>query len=151
MLPLPVKCRSFIRLAFAPGCFIFPLSATLHNERSLCRRATLTTMSTSTTTTSGAPQQVPVPRPSASLVIVNQRNEILLVERNPKSSAFAGMHVRIFTRWGTNRLLSHIPFQRFSLEVILTRSRTRRLPSLLFARLSRSLACSWPLLPQAQQ
>ena len=36
----------------------------------------------------------PTPRPSASLVVVNERNEILLVRRNPKASAFAGMHVR---------------------------------------------------------
>lgn len=35
----------------------------------------------------------PVPRSSASLVIVNARNEVLLVERNPKASAFGGMHV----------------------------------------------------------
>ncbi|GJE87111.1 NUDIX hydrolase [Phanerochaete sordida] len=41
-----------------------------------------------------APQKTPeVPRPSASLIVVNSRNEILLVHRNPKSSAFAGMHV----------------------------------------------------------
>ena len=33
------------------------------------------------------------PRPSASLIIVNERNEILLVHRNPKASTFAGMHV----------------------------------------------------------
>ncbi|KAI0091416.1 hypothetical protein BDY19DRAFT_991127 [Irpex rosettiformis] len=33
------------------------------------------------------------PRLSASLIVVNQRNEILLVQRNPKSSAFAGVHV----------------------------------------------------------
>jgi len=35
----------------------------------------------------------PTPRPSASLVIINDRNEILLVQRNPKASAFGGMHV----------------------------------------------------------
>ncbi|KAF8963528.1 NUDIX domain-containing protein [Flammula alnicola] len=40
-----------------------------------------------------APSTVPTPRPSASLVIVNERNEILLVHRNPKSSSFGGMHV----------------------------------------------------------
>ncbi|KAF8965210.1 NUDIX hydrolase domain-like protein [Flammula alnicola] len=40
-----------------------------------------------------APSTVPTPRPSASLVIVNERNEILLVHRNPKASAFGGMHV----------------------------------------------------------
>ncbi|KAI9466357.1 NUDIX hydrolase domain-like protein [Lactarius psammicola] len=33
------------------------------------------------------------PRPSASLVILNARNEVLLVHRNPKATAFAGMHV----------------------------------------------------------
>ena len=35
-----------------------------------------------------------VPRPSASLIVVNHRNEILLVQRNPKSRSFAGAHVR---------------------------------------------------------
>ncbi|KAK0463665.1 uncharacterized protein EV420DRAFT_1618637 [Desarmillaria tabescens] len=34
-----------------------------------------------------------VPRPSASLVIINKRNEVLLVHRNPKASAFGGVHV----------------------------------------------------------
>ncbi|KAK0229039.1 NUDIX hydrolase domain-like protein [Armillaria fumosa] len=34
-----------------------------------------------------------VPRPSASLVIINKRNEVLLVHRNPKASTFAGVHV----------------------------------------------------------
>lgn len=37
------------------------------------------------------------PRPSASLVVVNERNEILLVHRNPKASSFGGMHVRPFS------------------------------------------------------
>jgi len=34
------------------------------------------------------------PRPSASLVVVNPRNEVLLVHRNPKATSFAGVHVR---------------------------------------------------------
>ncbi|KAF8880249.1 hypothetical protein CPB85DRAFT_1221402 [Mucidula mucida] len=34
-----------------------------------------------------------VPRPSASLVVINERNEVLLVHRNPKASTFAGVHV----------------------------------------------------------
>lgn len=34
-----------------------------------------------------------VPRPSASLVVVNERNEILLVHRNPKARSFGGMTV----------------------------------------------------------
>ncbi|KAH9180699.1 NUDIX hydrolase domain-like protein [Lactarius sanguifluus] len=32
------------------------------------------------------------PRPSASLVVLNDRNEVLLVHRNPNATAFAGMH-----------------------------------------------------------
>lgn len=40
----------------------------------------------------------PTPRPSASLVLVNERNEILLVRRNPKAVAFGGMHVRLSVR-----------------------------------------------------
>ncbi|KAF8201778.1 NUDIX hydrolase domain-like protein [Pholiota molesta] len=40
-----------------------------------------------------ASSTVPVPRPSASLVVVNERNEVLLVHRNPKASSFGGMHV----------------------------------------------------------
>ncbi|KAH9005309.1 NUDIX domain-containing protein [Lactarius hatsudake] len=34
-----------------------------------------------------------VPRPSASLVVLNDKNEVLLVHRNPNATAFAGMHV----------------------------------------------------------
>ncbi|KAH7923552.1 hypothetical protein BV22DRAFT_1048098 [Leucogyrophana mollusca] len=33
------------------------------------------------------------PRPSASLIIVNERNEILLVQRNPEARSFGGTHV----------------------------------------------------------
>ena len=33
-------------------------------------------------------------RPSASLVVVNSNNEVLLVHRNPNATSFAGMHVR---------------------------------------------------------
>ncbi|KAI9446313.1 NUDIX hydrolase domain-like protein [Lactarius indigo] len=39
------------------------------------------------------PSKVTGPRPSASLVVLNDRNEVLLVHRNPKATAFAGMHV----------------------------------------------------------
>ena len=35
-----------------------------------------------------------LPRPSASLIVVNDKNEILLVQRNPKATSFSGMHVR---------------------------------------------------------
>ncbi|KAH7889528.1 hypothetical protein F5I97DRAFT_1924065 [Phlebopus sp. FC_14] len=33
------------------------------------------------------------PRPSASLIIINDRNEVLLVQRNPQARSFAGIHV----------------------------------------------------------
>lgn len=52
------------------------------------------------TGSSPSPSKSPTvtPRPSASLVIVNEHNEILLVRRNPKATAFGGMHVRLFAR-----------------------------------------------------
>ncbi|TFK76361.1 hypothetical protein BDN72DRAFT_867345 [Pluteus cervinus] len=44
--------------------------------------------------TSAAESSTPqIPRPSASLVVVNDHNEILLVHRNPKARFFAGVHV----------------------------------------------------------
>ncbi|TFK42463.1 NUDIX hydrolase domain-like protein [Crucibulum laeve] len=47
-------------------------------------------MSASTSTNT---RPIPIPRPSASVVIVNGRNEVLLVHRNPKARAFGGVHV----------------------------------------------------------
>ncbi|KAF9454613.1 hypothetical protein P691DRAFT_796156 [Macrolepiota fuliginosa MF-IS2] len=47
----------------------------------------------STSSASPAATSVVVPRPSASLVVVNERNEILLVHRNPKARSFGGMTV----------------------------------------------------------
>ncbi|KAF8226796.1 hypothetical protein L208DRAFT_1453858 [Tricholoma matsutake] len=43
-------------------------------------------------TTATAPM-TQLPRPSASLVIINERNEILLVHRNPQARHFGGVHV----------------------------------------------------------
>ncbi|KAI0934566.1 hypothetical protein AcV5_006368 [Taiwanofungus camphoratus] len=34
-----------------------------------------------------------IPRPSASVIVVSSQNEVLLVQRNPKSQSFAGAHV----------------------------------------------------------
>ncbi|KAJ6531644.1 hypothetical protein DFH09DRAFT_933607 [Mycena vulgaris] len=46
------------------------------------------------TTTSPAPRPAPpTPRPSASLVIINSRNEVLFVHRNPQARSFGGVHV----------------------------------------------------------
>ncbi|KAJ7685593.1 NUDIX hydrolase domain-like protein [Mycena polygramma] len=47
-------------------------------------------MSTSTSPASRVPS---TPRPSASLVIINSRNEVLFVQRNPEARSFAGVHV----------------------------------------------------------
>ncbi|KAF5381066.1 hypothetical protein D9615_004108 [Tricholomella constricta] len=48
-------------------------------------------LSMAATSTSSAQSQVP--RPSASVVIVNSRNEVLLVHRNPQARHFGGVHV----------------------------------------------------------
>jgi hypothetical protein len=58
-------------------------------------------------------------RPSASLVVVNSSNEVLLVHRNPKATSFAGMHVR--RSWIATFHLDTI--RRYSLEEITTRNR----------------------------
>ncbi len=45
----------------------------------------------------GAPMVSPaIPRLSASLIVVNEKNEILLIKRNITSTSFAGMHVSVF-------------------------------------------------------
>lgn len=40
-----------------------------------------------------ARQEVQIPRPSATLIIVNPRNEVLMVQRNPEARHFAGVTV----------------------------------------------------------
>ncbi|KAJ4475690.1 hypothetical protein J3R30DRAFT_3501923 [Lentinula aciculospora] len=50
-------------------------------------------MFTSAQNKASAPHVPPVPRPSASLVIINERNEVLMVQRNPHASSFAGATV----------------------------------------------------------
>ncbi|KAJ6531222.1 hypothetical protein B0H19DRAFT_1190825 [Mycena capillaripes] len=47
----------------------------------------------STSTSSGSRAPPPIPRPSASLVLINSRNEVLFVQRNPEARSFAGVHV----------------------------------------------------------
>lgn len=61
----------------------------------LCTRHISSTMSsTSYPVSKKAPQ---APRPSASLIIINASNEVLMVHRNPKSRSFAGAHVSVFS------------------------------------------------------
>ena len=64
----------------------------------------------STTSSSGSPS---VPRPSASLIVVNHRNEILLVHRNPKASSFGGVHVRPVCRDSCGTLAQLTTYQVF--------------------------------------
>ena len=49
----------------------------------------------SSSSVSGGTVVPSVPRPSASLIVVNDKNEVLLVQRNSKSRSFAGAHVRL--------------------------------------------------------
>jgi len=86
-----------------------------------------------------------IPRPSASLIIVNARNEVLLVHRNPQARHFGGVHVRSESsihRLGI--LLKGKP--RFSRGVTLTGNRMSRWLSPRFGRRSRSQAFSLHLL-----
>ncbi|EPQ57906.1 hypothetical protein GLOTRDRAFT_136739 [Gloeophyllum trabeum ATCC 11539] len=51
-------------------------------------------MATATVTRAQSTSSVPaIPRPSASALIVNERNEILFVQRNPKANSFGGTYV----------------------------------------------------------
>ncbi|KAJ6502100.1 hypothetical protein C8R45DRAFT_1091997 [Mycena sanguinolenta] len=47
----------------------------------------------STSTTPAAKAAPATPRPSASLVIITSRNEVLFVHRNPQARSFGGVHV----------------------------------------------------------
>lgn len=63
----------------------------------LCTRKTLlsTVAAQSRSSFTTMASQVPsIPRQSASVIVVNPQNEVLLVQRNPKSQSFAGAHVR---------------------------------------------------------
>lgn len=96
-------------------------------------------MSTSATTVSSSSSSQ-VPRPSASLVIVNERNEILLVHRNPQARHFGGVHVRGSSTPDSRNLLGH----RCSREAISTRSKTLHSESLLFGKRLRNQGFCWP-------
>ncbi|KII88148.1 hypothetical protein PLICRDRAFT_175788 [Plicaturopsis crispa FD-325 SS-3] len=47
----------------------------------------------SRSTKPGEPASGSAPRPSASLLVINSRNEVLLVQRNPEARSFGGAHV----------------------------------------------------------
>ncbi len=110
-----------------------------------CNRTPIRTMSSNSDAkgaTGGPTPPVPRPRPSATVIVVNSQNEVLLVHRNPKSSSFANAHV------GSARGLGDPVFIdltctlvcRSSLGEITTRSRTATTGyrSQPFARFSKS-------------
>ncbi|GJJ12315.1 hypothetical protein Clacol_006556 [Clathrus columnatus] len=45
---------------------------------------------------SSTPKAIPIPRLSSSLILIDNQNRVLMVERNPKSKSFAGAYVRVF-------------------------------------------------------
>lgn len=59
----------------------------LRRDAAQSRRPFITAMSSKST------KQPAEPRPSASVVVVNERNEILLVQRNPQARHFGGVTV----------------------------------------------------------
>lgn len=69
-----------------------------------------------TSMSSARTQSISVPRPSASLVIVNRFNQVLLVHRNPQATSFAGVHVSAcFPGQATNTLKLFAGFSRWKL------------------------------------
>ncbi|KAF5387592.1 hypothetical protein D9757_006526 [Collybiopsis confluens] len=100
---IPLRLPRFPPLAY---CYPLPLHSHVH-VRSIYGKYRKYSMSASRsmpTATSNVQQsqikakttgttQPVIPRPSASLVIVNERNEVLLVQRNPHASAFGGVTV----------------------------------------------------------
>ena len=63
---------------------------------------------------------IAIPRPSASLVVVNKHNEILLIHRNPQASSFGGFHVSSY--WYAQVICANNHW-RYSRVETLTRSR----------------------------
>lgn len=71
-----------------PTCYIrgrYP-----RRDAAQSRRPFIIAMSANTSKSTKQPAE---PRPSASVVVVNERNEILLVQRNPRARHFGGVTV----------------------------------------------------------
>ncbi|KAF7440568.1 hypothetical protein PC9H_000914 [Pleurotus ostreatus] len=71
-----------------PTCYI--RGRYLRRDAAQSRRPFITAMSANTSKSTKQPAE---PRPSASVVVVNERNEILLVQRNPRARHFGGVTV----------------------------------------------------------
>ena len=155
MLPLPGPWMAITRLSLSLNSLVlpFPTRTPLGRLNSRPHSPILGVMSTAASSSKVSPpetKQPPFPRPSASLVIINPRNEVLLVQRNPKASAFGGMQVRsvfLSSSW----LGTDVFYSRSSLEVISTRVRMRRLLPLPFAKRLKNQVCCWRLLLAARR
>ena len=82
----------YINILMSPGLSTRVLKFNAYT-RPLQRSMSFSSPGSSSPAASSSP---PTPRPSASLIIINERNEILLVRRNPKATIFGGMHVRVY-------------------------------------------------------
>lgn len=88
---LIISCRTHAaRLSLVPSG---PLSLVLHFNHAVINTFKLSKNRSRLSTFSMLSASAPVPRPSASLIVVNAHNEVLLVHRNPKARAFGGMTV----------------------------------------------------------
>ena len=86
----PVRISRILSPCDIPSTSTMAGCCSTARARALPIRAMSSTSQTSTPNPRPTPQ---VPRPSATAIVVNSQNEILLVHRNPKSSSFANAHV----------------------------------------------------------
>jgi len=88
----PLKCLKDLS---SSSYMVLPRTRSRRKQISLkpqFRRLHLPALDSMSATAASTPM-VQLPRPSASLVIVNERNEVLLVHRNPQARHFGGVHV----------------------------------------------------------
>ncbi|KAJ3997293.1 hypothetical protein F5050DRAFT_1753155 [Lentinula boryana] len=67
--------------------------SSVHSSFLIAKNRSQTQRMSMSLTSSNQASAPPTPRPSASLVIINERNEVLMVQRNPQASSFAGVTV----------------------------------------------------------
>ncbi|KAJ3822632.1 NUDIX domain-containing protein [Lentinula raphanica] len=84
-MDLLISCRISLRRRLFALTFVSSLK-----PQSCFRMKRMSTVASRTSNQASAP---PIPRPSASLVIINERNEVLMVQRNPQARSFAGVTV----------------------------------------------------------
>lgn len=94
---LSASMTPLLRLGYTRGPVARTQRTSLATTRAVCSqlRRRFQSIRTMSTAKASADRPAPaVPRPSATVIVLNSRNEILLVQRNPKSKSFANAHVR---------------------------------------------------------